>query len=140
MCVYDDVKGWNTLPYLGAGEFYLEFGDFDLTITAPANHIVVSSGELMNPTEVYTPEQQKRWNLASRSDKTVLIRSAEEVTNTTSRPIGKSTLNWNFKIKKPGSRISLVGEMRAEAVDQRPLFATMTMQILRSSSYWYDRP
>jgi len=99
MCVYDDVKGWNTLPYLGAGEFYLEFGDFDVTITAPANHIVVSSGELMNPSEVYTAEQQKRWATASQSDKTVTIRSAEEVTNIASRPIGESTLNWHFKIK-----------------------------------------
>ncbi len=99
MCVYDEIKGWNTLPYLGAGEFYLEFGDFDVTITAPANHIVVSSGELMNPSEVYTSEQQKRWTLASNSDKTILIRSAEEVTNPASRPTGKSTLNWHFKIK-----------------------------------------
>ena len=99
MCVYDDVKGWNTLPYLGAGEFYLEFGDFDVTITAPANHIVVSSGELMNASEVYSAEQQKRWVTASQSDKTVTIRSAEEVTNIASRPIGESTLNWHFKIK-----------------------------------------
>ena len=99
MCVYDDVKGWNTLPYLGAGEFYLEYGDFDVTITAPANHIVVSSGELLNPSEVYTVEQQKRWNAASKSDNTVVIRSAEEVTNASSRPTGKSTLNWHFKIK-----------------------------------------
>jgi len=99
MCVYDDVKGWNTLPYLGAGEFYLEYGDFDVTITAPANHIVVCSGELLNPSEVYTVEQQKRWTAASQSDKTVMIRSAEEVTNISSRPAGKSTLNWHFKIK-----------------------------------------
>ncbi|PKB15748.1 M1 family metallopeptidase [Flavobacterium sp. 5] len=99
MCVYDDIKGWNSLPYLGAGEFYLEYGDFDVTITAPSSHIVVCSGELLNPTEVYTTEQQKRWALASQSDKTVIIRSAEEVTNVTSRPTGKTTLNWHFKIK-----------------------------------------
>jgi hypothetical protein len=99
MCVYDDVKGWNALPYLGAGEFYLEYGDFDVTITTPANHIVVCSGELVNPSEVYTPEQQKRWATASQSDKTVLIRSAEEVTNGTSRPTEKSTLNWHFKMR-----------------------------------------
>jgi hypothetical protein len=99
MCVYDDVKGWNSLPYLGAGEFYLEYGDFDVTITAPSNHIVVCSGELVNPSEVYTSEQQKRWATASQSDKTVIIRSAEEVTNATSRPTGKSTLNWHFKMK-----------------------------------------
>ncbi|MES2812902.1 MAG: M1 family metallopeptidase [Bacteroidota bacterium] len=99
MCVYDDVKGWNSLPYLGAGEFYLEYGDFDVTITAPSNHIVVCSGALINPNEVYTAEQQKRWNLAAQSDKAVVIRSAEEVLNPNSRPSGKATLNWHFKIK-----------------------------------------
>nr|WP_243694612.1 M1 family metallopeptidase [Flavobacterium psychrotolerans] len=99
MCVYDDIKGWNTLPYLGAGEFYLEYGDFDVNIVAPSNHIVVCSGELLNPSEVYTAEQQKRWLAASKSDKTIIIRSAEEVTNPTSRPSAKPTLNWHFKIK-----------------------------------------
>ncbi|TGD58221.1 M1 family metallopeptidase [Flavobacterium humi] len=99
MCVYDDVKGWNTLPYLGAGEFYLEYGDFDVAITAPANHIVVCSGELQNPAEVYTAEQQKRWEQAKQSDKTVMIRSAEEIGNTASRPAGKTALTWKFKIK-----------------------------------------
>ena len=99
MAVYDDVQGWNTLPYLGAGEFYLEYGDYDITINAPSNHIVVCSGELLNSKEVYTAEQQKRWALAAQSDKTVLIRTPEEVTNPTSRPNAKSTLNWHFKIK-----------------------------------------
>lgn len=99
MCVYDDIKGWNTLPYLGAGEFYLEYGEFDMTINAPANHIVVCSGELLNPTEVYTPEQLKRWAAAAKSDQTVLIRSASEILNPASRPAGKATLNWHFKIK-----------------------------------------
>ena len=99
MCVYDDVKGWNTLPYLGAGEFYLEYGDFDVAITTPASHIVVCSGELQNPAEVYTAEQQKRWAAAKISDKTVIIRSADEVASTSSRPTGKATLTWKFKIK-----------------------------------------
>ncbi len=99
MCVYDDLRGWNTLPYLGAGEFYLEYGDFDLTITAPSSHIVVCSGELLNPKEVYTAEQQKRWAAAAQSDKTVVIRSADEVTDPSSRPSGKSTLTWRFTMK-----------------------------------------
>lgn len=98
MCVYDDVRGWNTQPYIGA-EFYLEYGDFDVSITAPANHIVVCSGELQNASEVYTAEQQKRWAEAKNSDKTVTIRSADEVTQPASRPQGKSTLTWKFKIK-----------------------------------------
>lgn len=99
MCVYDDVRGWNTNPYTGPGEFYLEYGDFDVSITAPSNHIVVCSGELLNPSEVYTQEQQKRWAAAAQSDKTVIIRSAEEVTSPTSRPSSKATLTWRFKIK-----------------------------------------
>jgi hypothetical protein len=99
MCVYDDVRGWNTRPYLGAGEFYLEYGDFDVTITAPASHIVVGSGELLNQNEVYTAEQQKRWIAAKASDKTVMIRTADEVTNASSRPAGKTTLTWKFNIK-----------------------------------------
>ena len=91
MCVYDDVEGWNTVPYTGAAEFYLEYGDFDLTITAPANHIVVASGELQNPQEVYTPGQLKRWAQAAQSEKTVIIRSADEVTQASSRPAGKKS-------------------------------------------------
>ena len=99
MCVYDDILGWNTLPYTGPGEFYLEYGDFDLSITAPANHIVVASGELMNPEEVYTPLQLKHWADAANSEKTVVIRSAREVTDPSSRPVGKKELTWHFKIK-----------------------------------------
>ncbi len=99
VCVYDDVMGWNTLPYSGPGEFYLEYGDFDLNITAPANHIVVASGELLNPQEVYTPEQLKRWAAAEKSESTVIIRSAAEVTDPKSRPAGKIQLTWHFKIK-----------------------------------------
>ena len=98
MCVYDDVEGWNTAPYLGPSEFYLEYGDFDFTITAPSTHIVVAGGELQNPEQVMTATQISRMNEAKISDKTVIIRSAQEVTQATSRPVGK-TLSWQFKLK-----------------------------------------
>jgi hypothetical protein len=97
MCVYDDLQGWNTMPYLGAGEFYLEYGDIDFSITAPANIIVVGSGELLNPKECYTLTQQKRWEQAAASNTTVTIRSAAEVKETTSRPAA-TNLTWKFKI------------------------------------------
>ena len=97
MCVYDDLQGWNTMPYLGAGEFYLEYGDIDFSITAPANIIVVGSGELLNPKECYTVTQQKRWEQAAASNTTVTIRSAAEVKETTSRPAA-ANLTWKFKI------------------------------------------
>jgi hypothetical protein len=97
MCVYDDIEGWNVLPYLGAGEFYLEYGDFEYAISVPWNHIVVGSGELMNPTEVLTAEQIRRLAQARQSDKTVVIRGKEEVTNASSRPRQDGRLTWRFR-------------------------------------------
>ncbi len=97
ICVYDDVQGWNTLPYLGQGEFYLEYGDIDFTVTAPADLIVVGSGELQNPQECYTAEQMKRWEAAKNSDKTVIIRGDREVTDPASRP-KQANCTWHFKI------------------------------------------
>ena len=98
MCVYDDIQGWNTLPYLGAGEFYLEYGDFDYSITAPSNMIVAGSGELQNPQECLTADQLKRYNDAQNSDKTIVIRSDKEVTDKNAR---LKTVNstWRFKIQ-----------------------------------------
>ena len=98
MCVYDDLRGWNTNPYLGASEFYLEYGDFDVSISAPSNHFVVCSGELVNPSEVYSTEQQKRLSQASQSDKTILIRTNDEVL-AASNAKAKSNKIWRFKMK-----------------------------------------
>lgn len=97
MAVYDDIQGWNTLPYIGAGEFYLEYGDFDFSITAPANLIVVGSGELQNEKDVLTAAQLTRLHAARGSDKTVMLRSATEVTDAASRP--KGSLTWRFRIQ-----------------------------------------
>jgi hypothetical protein len=100
MAVYDDVEGWNTLPYLGAGEFYLEYGDFEYNVTVPYNHLVVGSGELINPNEVLTAEQIKRINSAKNSDKAVIIRGVDEVNDIKSRPTTEGTLTWKFKCKQ----------------------------------------
>lgn len=97
MCVYDDVQGWNTLPYIGAGEFYLEYGDFEVNLTAPANLVVVSSGELTNEKEVLTAAQQTRMNIARNTDKTVVIKTAEEVADKKNKPAAKN-LTWKFKM------------------------------------------
>ncbi len=97
MCVYDDVQGWNTLPYLGPSEFYLEYGDFDVMLTAPASHILVASGELQNPVETLTPLQFKRWEEAKKSNKTVMLRSEKEVSDADSRP-KVATVTWHYKI------------------------------------------
>lgn len=95
-CVYDDINGWNVNPYLGAGEFYLEYGTIEYSITAPSNMIVVGSGGLLNAEECFTAEQIKRWGDAMKSDKTVVIRSADEVNKASSRP-GNLSTTWKFK-------------------------------------------
>lgn len=97
MAVYDDIQGWNTLPYIGAGEFYLEYGDIDFSVTAPSSLIVTGSGELLNPQDCYTPEQAQRWEAAKYSDKTIMIRSEKEVNDPASRP-KKATCTWKFRM------------------------------------------
>jgi hypothetical protein len=95
MCVYDDLRGWDTLPYIGA-EFYLEYGHFDYYVTVPSSMIVAGSGELMNPREVLTSTEMERLAEARKSDKTVVIRSAVEVADPASRPKASGTLTWHF--------------------------------------------
>lgn len=96
MCVYDDVMGWNTLPYVGASEFYLEYGDITANITVPANHYVVASGELLNENEVYSKVETDRWNQARNSDKTIMIRPESEIGKNKST----GTKTWKFKISQ----------------------------------------
>ena len=98
VCVYDDLRGWDTQPFLNS-EFYLEYGDFDYRITVPANMIVVGSGELLNPQTVLTKTQLERLDKARHSDATVMIRSAAEVTDPNSRPKQDGTLTWHFAMK-----------------------------------------
>jgi hypothetical protein len=95
MCVYDDLRGWDTLPYVGS-EFYLEYGHFDYFVTVPSNMIVAGSGELVNPKDVLTKTQIERLAQASNSDATVYIRTAAEVNDPASRPKQDGTLTWHF--------------------------------------------
>ncbi|WMN10886.1 M1 family metallopeptidase [Marivirga salinae] len=100
MVVFDDVRGWNTEPYLGAGEFYLDYGDFEYNVTVPYDHIVVGSGELLNPKDVLTAEQQNRMAKAANSDETVHIITADEVGDPSkTRPKQSGNLTWKFKIE-----------------------------------------
>jgi hypothetical protein len=98
LCVYDDLRGWDTAPYLNS-EFYLEYGDFDYSVTVPWDMLVTGSGELLNPGEVLTATQQQRLEKARHSDATVMIRTAAEVTQPSSRPKQSGTLTWHFQMK-----------------------------------------
>ena len=164
MCVYDDVLGWNTLPYWGAGEFYCEYGDITFDVTVPASHMVMGSGELLNPQEVFTAEQFKRWNEAKNSDKTVHIRSEAEVTDPKSRP-AKDKLTWKFKMTNTrdaawasskafvldAARINLPSGKKSLAVSAHPVESNgadgygrgveyVKASIEHYSKMWYEYP
>jgi len=97
LAVYDDVRGWNTEQYLGQGEFYLEYGSFDVSLTVPADMIVAATGTLQNPDEVLTAAQRARLARARTSDQTVVIRGKDEIGDPASRPPTQyPTLTWRF--------------------------------------------
>jgi hypothetical protein len=98
MCVYDDVEGWNSLPYLGQGEFYCDYGNYEYYITAPSEMIIYGSGDLQNAAEVLNTEQVKRLAAAAISDKTITIIGADEIGKAAMRPAGKGTMTWHFKM------------------------------------------
>jgi hypothetical protein len=97
LAVYDDVRGWNTEQYLGQGEFYLEYGSFDVSLTVPSNMLVAATGTLQNAAQVLTPAQRRRLTQARASDSTIVIRSREEIDDPASRPGSPpGTLTWRF--------------------------------------------
>ncbi|ASS48864.1 MAG: aminopeptidase [Candidatus Fluviicola riflensis] len=98
MCVYSDVEGWQNKQYLGRGEFALPFGDYEVSITVPGDHIVGATGELQNGASVMTAEQRERMKKALTSDTPVLIvTQAEAEENEKDRE--KSLKTWTFKAK-----------------------------------------
>jgi hypothetical protein len=97
LAVYDDIRGWNTEQYMGNGEFYLEYGKFDVSITVPASMIVAATGNLQNAVAVLTPTQRARLAQARQSDSTVVIRGKNEVRDPSTRPASTAgTLTWRF--------------------------------------------
>jgi hypothetical protein len=98
MAVYDDVRGWNTDPYLGQGEFYLEYGDYDYSVTAPAGYVVAGSGVLQNPGEVLSAEQRRR--LASASGNSAVVQIITQAEAAAARTAQKSGIRtWRFRAR-----------------------------------------
>jgi len=148
MAVYDDIQGWNTNPYLGQGEFYLGYGDFDYAITAPSNLIIVGSGELQNEKDVLTSTQISRLQEARNSDKTVIVRGATEVTDPKTRPSGVN-LTWRFRLQNArdiawgaskafvwdAARINLPSGKKALAMSAYPVESIKTNGWQRSTEF-----
>ena len=95
---YYDVMGWQNKPFIGSGEFTLEFGDYDVKITVPADHIVAATGVLQNAKKVLTKTQRKRLDKAKTAKKPILIVTVDEaLENEKSR--ASTTKTWHFKAK-----------------------------------------
>ena len=94
MAVYDDIRGWDTAPYLGQ-EFYLEYGDIDYWVTLPAGMVVAGSGALQNPGEVLTTAERARLARAAASDATVLIHGPAEIAAAPTT----GTRTWHFRME-----------------------------------------
>jgi len=98
MAVYDDVHGWNTLPYIGAGEFYLEYGDFDVRLTVPGGFLVACTGTLENPDEVLTSAERDRLARARADTQPVQVVTEPEAGHENlTRPAGTGTFAWHFR-------------------------------------------
>lgn len=94
---FDDVHGWNVMPYLGQGEFYLEYGSFDVAVTVPREFVVVGTGRLQNEDRVLTETQRQRLEKARTSSETVHLIREDEVGDPATRPEGRGPLTWRFR-------------------------------------------
>jgi hypothetical protein len=158
MVVYDDVRGWNHEPYIGAGEFYLEYGSFDVRITVPSTYVVAATGQLRNADSVLTASERTRLVAARRSDTAVAIISAAEAGDPArTRPRSIGTLTWHFTADSvrdvafaagPGMRWDasgydgiLIETLYRPAADKWPEANRMAREAIKYySEQWYRYP
>ena len=96
MCVYNDVTGWQNKQFLGRGEFTLPFGDYEVNITVPADHVVAATGECQNYSSILTADQKKRLEQARKSDVPVIIVTQAEAEKAEADK-AKKTKTWTYK-------------------------------------------
>ena len=96
LAAYTDYEAWTNKEFLGSGEFTLEFGDYYLELTVPADHIVSATGELDNPTDVLTKKQRQRLSKASTAKRPIYIVTPEEALNNEKAGTSK-TKTWKFR-------------------------------------------
>lgn len=97
MAVYNDVEGWQNMQFWGRGEFALPFGNYEVEITVPADHVMEATGDLLNRKEVFTAEQVKRYELAQKTfDKPVMVVTPEEA-KAAEKGFSNQFKTWKFK-------------------------------------------
>ena len=99
LAVYDDVVGWQADQYMGNGEFYMGYGDYDVTITVPAGHLVAATGELENPAEVLTSAQRARYDAALTTDDVQHVVGADEVRAARAGSTAPGRTTWRFRAR-----------------------------------------
>jgi len=97
MCVYNDTEGWQNKQFLGSGEFTLPFGDYDVKITVPSDHVVAATGELVNANEILTPSQLERLEKARKSEKEPVFIVTEKEAIKNEKSVVKAMKVWHFK-------------------------------------------
>jgi len=165
MEVYDDLVGWNTLPFLGPGEFYLEYGNFDCRVTVPADELVVGSGRLLNADRVLTAGDRRRLETARRSDSTVTIRDQADLLREARSREREPMRTWHFRMENArdvvwassraflwdAARINLPGGKTAVAMAVYPTESALDTTWKRCTQYvkrsvemfsrdWYPYP
>ena len=100
LCVYDNVEGWQNMQFWGRSEFALEFGDYDVKLTVPADHKLEATGVLQNPKDVLTKEQQKRFETAKKSFKDPVFIVTQEEAEKAETERSKKQKTWHFKAEK----------------------------------------
>jgi hypothetical protein len=99
LCVYDDIRGWNTLPFLGEGEFYLDYGTIDYKVTLPTGMLMAGNGRLMNPKQTLTDKEYKRYQKAHHTGKSVIIRREEELDQPTTAKGKDGWVTWHYHME-----------------------------------------
>ena len=131
MCVYNDVEGWQNMQFWGRSEFALTFGNYDVKITVPADHILDGTGVLQNRSEVYSAEQVKRWQLAENTfDKPVVIVTQAEAT-ATEKGFSTAKKTWHLKAENvrdfafSTSRKFILDAMAVQIGNSKPMAISM---------------
>lgn len=127
MAVYNDVEGWQNMQFWGRGEFALVFGDYEVNITVPADHVMEATGVLQNRSEVFTAEQVKRWELAEKTfDKPVVIVTQDEAI-AAEKSFSDKKKTWKFKAQNvrdfgfSTSRKFIIDAMAVDLPTNKPL-------------------
>ncbi len=142
MAVYNDVEGWQNSQFWGRDEFALAFGDYEVNITVPADHIMDGTGELQNRKEVFTKEMMKRYNQAKKSYDTPVIIVTQEEAEAASASFNTNIKTWKFKAKNVrdfafATSRRYIWDMMAVKVGERDVMA-VSMYPKEGNPLWED--